>query len=175
MTQPTVSLTISQGLRRVKKLKGLLAEAQSRACAASTWIEGKEPAFTFEEQRTLRGTHQAEMIRLQAAIARANALTRITVEEKEISLAQAVRQLEELKTDLAWLAALNLRQGTEETTDYVYDEGAERNIARTKSTTHKAALTEPKRAAEVQTLRDRFDAINDAVETANHRTAIELT
>lgn len=47
MTQSNV-LTISQGLRRVKKLKGLLAEAQTRATQGSSWTEGKDPSFAFE-------------------------------------------------------------------------------------------------------------------------------
>ncbi|MEI7512441.1 MAG: hypothetical protein WCK01_03210 [Candidatus Uhrbacteria bacterium] len=175
MTQSNVLvLTVSQGLRRVKKLKGLLAEAQTRATQGSTWVEGKEPSFAFEEQRKLRTGFQGEIIRLETAIARANALTRITVEGREVTLAQAIRELQELKADLAWLPQLILRAGTEESSEYVYDEVTGRNIPRSKSVTHKAALTEPARVAEIQALRDRFETINDAVETANHRTAIEL-
>lgn len=170
----TQQMTVSQGLRRIKKLKGLLSEAQTRAAAASSWIEGQEPAFTFEEQRKLRSDHQAEIIRIETGIARANAQTRITVESREITLAQAIRELQELKADLAWLPTLNLRAGTESTTEYVYDEVNGRNIPRTKSITHKAAMTEPERVVQIQTLRDRFEAINDVVETANHRTVIEL-
>jgi len=175
MAQSNVSMTISQGLRRLKKLKGLLAEAQTRASQGSSWVEGKESAFAFEEQRKLRTGHQTEIVRLETAIARANAQTQVTVEGREVYLAQAIRELQELKADLAWLPMLNMRAGTEESTEFVYDETTGRSVPRVKSITFKAALTEPQRVAEIQTLRDRFEAINDAVETANHRTAIELS
>ncbi len=175
MTQSTGSMTISQALRRVKKLKGLLAEAEARAAAASSWVEGKDPSFVFAEQCELRTGHQKEIVRLETAFARANAQTRITIEGREVFLAQAVRELQELKADLAWLPKLNLRAETVESSEYVFDEVTGRNIPKTKSTVYKAALTEQARVARVQALRDRFEAINDVVETANHRTAIELS
>lgn len=167
-------LTIGQGLRRIKKLKGLLSEAQTRASQSTSWVEGKEPVFKFEEQRKLRSEHRDEVVRLETAIARANAVTQIEVGERKLFLAGAIREIQELKGDLTWLATLNLRSGVEETTEYVYDEVKERNLPKTKSVTYKAVMSEPDRVKEVQSLRDQLERLNDAVETANHRTLIEV-
>lgn len=166
--------TISQGLRRVKKLKGLLAEAQTRATQATSWLAGKRPVFTFEEQRGKRAALQGEIVRIETAIAVANATSTIMVDGQSVTLARAIRELQEVKADLAWLASLNLRAGTEESVEYVYDEEKGRNMSRTKSVTYEAVMDEPARVGLVQALRDRFEAINDALETANHRTLIEV-
>ncbi|MCC7522270.1 hypothetical protein IT407_00490 [Candidatus Uhrbacteria bacterium] len=167
-------MTVGQGLRRIKKLKGLLSEAQQRASSSTTWADDKKPVFDFAEQRKLRADHQAEIVRIETAIARANASTQIDVGERKLYLAHAIREMQELKGDLAWIASLNLRQGVETTTEYVYDEVKERNLPQTKSVTHTAVMSEPERVKEVQNLRDKLEALNDAVETANHRTLIEV-
>lgn len=166
--------SVSQGLRRVKKLKGLLAEAQARASQSTSWVAGKKPVFTFEEQRDRRAVLQDEIVRVETAIAVANATSTIKVDGRTLTLARAIRELQEVKADLAWYASLSLRSGVEETVEYVYDEEKGRNTSRTKSVTYEAVLDEPARVGLVQALRDRFEAINDALETANHRTLIEV-
>ncbi len=166
--------TIGQGLRLVKKLKGLIAEATQRATASSSWVAGRKPTFDFTEQRTKRGVMQNELVRVEAAIARANATATITTGGVTMTLARAIRELQEIKADLAWLPSLSLRSGLEEKVEHEYDEEKGRNVLRTKSTTFEAVMSEPDRVVQVQALRDRFEAINDALETANHRTEIEV-
>src|SRR5574337_1517307 len=78
----SVPRTISQGLRRVKKLKGLLSEAQSRATSSTSWVAGKKPVFDFGKERKRRAELQDEIIRIESAIARANATTTLTVGEQ---------------------------------------------------------------------------------------------
>lgn len=167
--------TISQGLRRVKKLKGLLAEAQNRASGATSWVAGKKPVFDFAEQRAQRAALQDEIVRVETAVAVANATNTITVSGTVLTLACAIRTLQEIKADLAWLPQLNLRAGLEESVEYAYDEELpmRRKTVKT-STTYEAVMDEPTRVGQIQALRDRFEAINDALETANHRTKIEV-
>jgi len=168
-------LTVSQGLRRAKKLKGLLAEAQTRAEQSSCWAAGKKPVFSFEAERESRAKHQQEIVRIESAIAVANATNSVEFEGRTIRLAEAIRTLQEFKADLAWLPRLQLKTGVEETSEYDYDEATGRNVRKPKSVTYEAALTEPARIADVQKLRDRFEALNDALETANHRTLLDLS
>jgi hypothetical protein len=174
MAQSTGSMTISQGLRKLKKLKGLLAEAQARATQSTSWADEAKPVFDFAAERAKRAELQDEIVRIETGIARANALTRITVEDREMPIAEAIRRLQELKADLAWLPTLNLRAGTEKSVEYDYDEVTGRNVPRTKSVVYTAVMSQPERVVEIQALRDRFDVINDALETANHRTLIEV-
>ncbi len=171
----SVPTTIAQGLRRAKKLKGLLVEAQNRATGATSWVAGKKPVFDFAEQRAQRAALQDEIVRIETAVAVANATNTITVGGQTMTLARAIRTLQEVKADLAWLPQLNLRAGLEESTEYVYDEDVplRRKTVKT-SVTYEAVMDEPARVGQIQALRDRFEAINDALETANHRTRIEV-
>ena len=96
MAQSTVPMTISQGLRKLKKLKGLLAEAQTRAGASSSWVAGKKPVFDFKSESDKRNALQGEIVRIEVGIARANATASVSVEGKSITLARAIRELQEL-------------------------------------------------------------------------------
>lgn len=166
-------LTISQGLRRVKKCKGRLAELTARAAASVSYEAANKPPFDFSATRTEVAKVREELIELEAGIARANATATIAVDDRRMTLAEAIRRLQELKAEMAWLSQLALRAGTERVADTEWDEASQRSVRRTREVLWVSELSEPERAAELESLRDHFERLNDAVEAANHRTAIE--
>jgi uncharacterized coiled-coil protein SlyX len=169
----TPATTISQGLRQIKRLKGRMAELTARAAASVSYEAGKKPPFEFGNTRADLDKVREQLVRLEAAVARANATTDIQSEDRTMSLAEAIRRLQEIRAEIAWLTGLTLRQGTERKYENDWDEEAHRHVRRTQEVTYESCLTEPKRAEQIDALRNRFEALNDAVEAANHRTPIQ--
>lgn len=163
-------MNIAQALRRIKQLKGQMAELTARAASVVSYQQGKEPDFKFGDVRGEIATVREELIRLEAAVARANATTTVEADGKRMTIAEAIRRLQEVKAEKAWLAGLRLRYGTEETFEVDYDPETGRPVRRKETVVWVSGLTEPDRVAQLKELQDRFDRINDAVETANHRT-----
>lgn len=167
------NLTIAQALRLVKKLKGKLAELSSRASASVSYVKDKEPAFRFEATRGELKLVREKLIQVEAAVAVANATTTIDQNGVIMTLAEAIRNLQELKADMAWLQKLNLRSGKEVTHERDYHPETGRLITDKVETEYISDLTEVERAKELDELQDRFDKLNDLVETANHRTPVD--
>lgn len=93
---------------------------------------------------------------------------------KPITLAEAIRRMQEFKAPKwAWLQGLQLRTGTHVERERDYDEATGRSVSVKTETVYVSALSERDRAAELDALRDRFDRLNDVVETANHQTMVE--
>jgi hypothetical protein len=170
----TPATTISQGLRQIKRLKGRMAELTARAAASVSYEAGKKPPFEFGNTRADLDKVREQLVRLEAAVARANATTDIQHDGRTMSLAEAIRRLQENKAEIAWLAGLTLRQGTERTPVNEWDDETHRPVRRLHEVTYETCLTEPERVAQIDALRNRFEALNDAVEAANHRTPIQL-
>jgi len=166
--------TISQGLRHIKRLKGRMGELSVRASASVSYEAGKKPPFDFNATREEVGKVREELVRLEAAVARANATTDIRDGDRTLSLAEAIRRLQEIKAEIAWLSGLTLRQGTERAFEDAWNDEFHRLVRRPQEVTYESCLTEPQRVEQVDALRNRFEALNDAVEAANHRTEIQL-
>lgn len=166
-------MSISQGLRRIKKLKGRMGELNARAAGSVSYEKGKPPAFAFQATRDELVTIREELVTLEASVARANAVTEIECDGKRLTLAEAVRRLQECKAEMTWLASLHLRTGVEQQREHVYDEQSGRSQVVKIDREYVAELTEVERAAELETLRGRFERLNDAVETANHLTPVD--
>ncbi len=166
-------MTIAQALRRIKKLKGRMAELTARAAGSVSHLVDKKPAFDFQATRQEIGTVREELIKLEAAVTRANATAKVEYDGRAMTISEAVRRLQEIKAEIAWLAQLSLREGTEVRQDVDYDALTGRNVVRKIETTFVTALAETQRVAEIDALRDRFERLNDAVESANHRTSVE--
>src|SRR5271166_932621 len=110
-----------------------------------------------------------KMLKLQTAIAQANAKTIIDWDSKNIPLALAVRTLRELAAEIDWVKKLPVKaQDKTVETEREHDGEKWVNIAK-QFTCH---LPEAKRADMAAELQDRFDKLNDIVETTNHKTAI---
>jgi hypothetical protein len=166
-----MSMTISQALRRVKKLKGELETQLSHASTGVTFKVGKEPAFRFapslEKARALR----EELIKLETRVALTNARTTIHAPTGDMTLAEATKRLRELKSEIAWVKAINAREhaATSET-ERAYDYETEKHVSTTVSWA--CDLPVAKKEELTSSLQDSFDRLNDAVETANHRTEL---
>lgn len=168
------NLTISQSLRRISFLKGKLNELSGRAAASVSYVAGKkEPTFDFDETRDALEKAREELLQLEASVARANAMTRIDWKDRKVTLAEAIRRLQEFKGQIAWFNGLPIREGSEESTEPVYDELTGRHIRQKVTTVYVTKLTERQHVAEVDRLKDEFQALNTLVEAANHRTEVD--
>ncbi len=161
-------MTIAQALRRIKKLKGQIAEHEQRAKAGVSYDVSKVPAFRFEEAVKAMFTTQDEVVALEARVAVANAKKTIQDGSEKVVLAQAVRTLQELKGRIAFLKGLHLRNETVKDRSNDWDDVEMKHIARVTETTFKSDLSEKDRDQQVKALQDRFDVLNNAVEDANH-------
>lgn len=164
------SLTISQGLRQASKLKGQLAELQTRASAAVTYKASAKPAFDFGATVEKLESVRAELTQLETRIALANAKATVTFDGAEMPLTQAVRTLQELKGTIAWIKTVPSRAQAETTEEeWTYDD----DMKRVKTVvTWKCDLPEAARAERAEALQAKFDALNDLVEQVNHVTTI---
>lgn len=169
-------MTIAQALRRVKKFKGRMAELTARAASVVSYEAARKPQFDFRKLRDEIAGVREGLVGLEAAVAKANATTTVKVgDDKEMTIAEAIRRLQELKAEMAWLSSLQLREGTENRPEFDWDEAAGRQVRRNREVLWQTELREPDRVAELDALRDRFERLNDAVEAANHKTPVDWT
>lgn len=174
MPENTVSAvnTVAQGLRRVRKLKGRLAELVQRANGSVSYTSDNKPAFDFAETRSEIARQRAELVRIESGIARANASAFIVWEDKRVPLACAIRTLTEIKAEIAEIRGLRLRCDTERHVENEWDEAANRYATRVREVVWVSAMSEPDRVKLLSELADRFERLNDLVETANHQTRL---
>lgn len=165
------NMTISQALRRIKKLKGQLGEHRTHAVASVTHLAEQTPAYGFSVSVEAADAVLAELLKLQTAVAVANAATFVEVDGRKILLAQATRELRELASTIAWIKTLPVK-AQDKTVEAERDHDGEKWVTTTKTFT--CHLPEAKRAEQASKLQDRFDALNDVVETTNHKTTISL-
>ena len=161
-------MTIAQALRRVKKLKGLIAEQSTRVRQGVSYVSTEVPAFRFEDEMKAFISTTEEMVVLESQIAVANALTMVTDGSTQISLARAIRMLQELKGTIALYQVLNLKSGVEKVRTNDWDDALDRSVSRVEEVTRVSDLTEQDRDKIVKYMKDRFEALNNAVEDANH-------
>jgi hypothetical protein len=102
-------LTVSQALRAVKSTKGRIAELKTRVAQSVSHVDGVETTWDFETSKSDLAKAKERLIGLKSAIAIANATTFITFEDRELTLAEAIRRLEEFKDEMAFLPTLHLR------------------------------------------------------------------
>lgn len=160
--------TIAQALRRVKKLKGQVAEHTSRATMGVSYDSTKVPAFRFEAEMVALAGAKEEMVELESRIAVANALNKVKDDSEEITLAKAIRRLQEIKGDIAHLKSLSLRAETVRNKEQEWSDEHLKHITHVTEVTFVSDLTEQLRDAKVKALQNRFEVLNNAVEDANH-------
>lgn len=165
-------MTIAQALRRVKKLKGLIAEHKANAVAGVSYISDKIPAFRYLEEEAEMNKAIAELIDLESKIAIANATATVTEEGVSIALAKAIRMLQEIKGQISFYHSLPIRTGVEKTRVNEWDDCESKMIWRNVETTYISDLSEKDRSNVVKALQDRFEVLNNLVEDANHKVII---
>jgi hypothetical protein len=159
-------LTIAMALRKIKKLKGQIAEHQQRAVAGVSYEVNKAPAFRYDTEYRAMCDLQGELIELEARVAIANANN--TVPGSALSLAHAIRTLQETKGRIAFLKGLNLRNETVKDRQTEWDDNEMKQITRVTETTWQSDLSEVDRDVMVKVCQDHFEALNNLVEDANH-------
>lgn len=165
-------ITIAQALRRVKKLKGQIAEHMARAQQSVSYEKDKVPAFRFNEEVLAMKGAQNEMVDLQARIAIANAKATVMFDGEDYSHSEAIRILQEMKGEIAFLRSLSLRSETVKNREQDFDEGKGTYVTRVTETTFVSDLSERERDTQVKTLQNAFEHLNNAIEDHNHKVAV---
>lgn len=166
------NMTIAQALRRVKKLKGQIAEHEQRAKAGVSYVSTKVPAFRFTEERLAMNLAQSEMLDLESRIAVANATAQVAIGSESFSMTKAVRALQELKGQIAFLKGLNLRSEVvrERESEFSDEKGA--YVTRFNEVTWVSDLSEVDRDRQVKDLQSQFESLNNEVEDMNHKVVV---
>ena len=160
-------ISISQALRYSGKLKKQLSDAKERAQRSISHIKGQGTAFSFQEMFDKVNSITDELATLKGKMAIANATNTIDYNGNKITLAYAIRILEEIKGKIAWLKGLPCQQLPETTsTDRVWDEDSDKSVPKTVVTI--CHLPEASRAELVDNLQEEFDNLNNIVESVNH-------
>src|SRR5690242_11129974 len=121
-------MNIAQALRRIKKLKGRMGELTARASGSVSYEVGKKPAFDFRKTRDEVAAVREELVTLESSVARANAAAEIECDGKRLTVAEAIRRLQECKAEMVWLGQLSLRSGVEKRTERDYDDVTGRTV-----------------------------------------------
>lgn len=162
--------TVSQALRRVKKLKGLIAEATERANLAVSYNKEKPPAFSFKYSMEELERYSSELVDLEASVAVANANNTVSHNGSLITLAKAIRVLQELKGKISFLKKLHLRNEVVKDKEHDWNDDLCKNVVRTIETEFVSDLSEVDRDKLVKSFQDQFDELNSLVEDVNHKT-----
>lgn len=168
------NMTIAQALRRVKKLKGLIGEHQGRAIMGVSYDNAKVPAFRFKDEVTAMENAVAEMVELESRIAVANATATVqeSADSAPIKLAMAIRVLQEIKGQIKFYQNLHVRAGVEKNRESDWDDNQEKSITRVVEVTWVSDITELEIDQKVKSLQNRFEALNNLVEDANHQVTV---
>src|SRR5688572_23827421 len=104
-----MDMTISQGLRRIAKLKGQIKDKLERAASSITYESTKEPAFKFQTVMEEVTAISEELIKLEAALRLTNSTVRADFKGVKITLTEATVRLQEYKGQIAWFKGLPVR------------------------------------------------------------------
>jgi hypothetical protein len=166
-------MTISQGLRRIAKLKGQYKELADRAAASINYMEETPPAFKFVDSMLEMEKVRLELVGLWTSVRYTNAVTMIDFHDQKMSLVEATVRLQEVKGRIAFLRNLQATPQKERT---VLQQEIDRTTHQYVSVKHKqfCDFTEVEKVTEIKKDVDFFDDLNDAVESANHRTVLRM-
>jgi hypothetical protein len=163
-------LTISQALRAIARLKGNLTKYKERAFEGVTYRLDAVPAYRFSDMMEKIDTARGDLVLLEARVAITNATTKIAFDGKQLTLTQALKQLQEFKDELAWLATLPVRPGeTTKSYENVHRAGGYETVA----VDYKCDFPEARRSDRIDVVQAKFDALNDALERKNHETPLQ--
>jgi hypothetical protein len=168
-------MNINQALRRMKILKGRVAQWEQRARVSNVVGEGETPTYKFDECVEERQKALADLLGLGAAVAETNAKTTVNYQGKDISLAAAIRQLENIKGEIAWLKLIPALPKTEVKSvqqKREWDAKERTHTYRDVEYTQKCTMDERAKERRLDELQENFDELNSLVEGANHATSV---
>jgi hypothetical protein len=166
-------LTISQALRYSSKLKNQISETRTRAFGSLNHKSGEPTAFSFSEMVGKSEKLSDELANLQGKLAVANATNTINYKKETLTLAHAVKILQELKGRIAWMKTLPcLSNESVTTTDSQWDDDNFKYVKQQVTTL--CCLPEADRAEIVDNLQEEFDSLNGAVEALNQTAKLSV-
>jgi hypothetical protein len=189
MADKEKELTISQALRRRRKLKGLISTYTNRIEESLVYDEKKPPTFSYEESSKLMEQAKFELVSLEDAVAFANATHWIPFKGESVRLTWVIRALAEIKGDISryerykdhsYLLAERKTVQTDDVPDLsqVTETTAisggilRKHPLKTVTKTTISSITSKECADKIQSLQDEFEALNDLLEAANHGTVV---
>lgn len=165
-------ISIAKALRLRKTIKGEIADLTRRAMGCVAWVEGKHRDFEFNAVDAQRKAKVENLVMLETAIARSNAVNTATWQGQDVTLAELIRRQVELKGELTFVAGLSLQHGPQRVATGEYDD--RRHPVYT-TETWASAYTEPERVKLLEELRAQCELLNETLEEANHRILVEVT
>lgn len=167
-------VTVGAALRRVKKLKGEIAEISQRAAACVRFDKSAPPAYEFEELIKQRAELVSKLIMLEASVAVSNA-TRIL--PNKLTAAATIRTLQEIKGEIAFIRGLATQSHqdmveTSKNTEYREVDGEYRHVTDTVTKQWTCRLPEREKNEKIAKLQKKFDELNEMLEAHNHKTFI---
>lgn len=175
--------TLGQALRRIKVLKGRVATLESRLSEALVYDKAKEPAFSFSDVSKELDTTKSELVALKCKLANANAITKVQIVDQEVSLAEIVIIISELKGDIARhkrYATQGLRTSPLSVDEHEREEyedildarggyGGQRHVKKVTRTEVVCNVTVAANAEFITKLEDKLAVLNNVLETSNHK------
>ncbi len=165
------SISIAKALRTRKQLKGQISDLSKRATGCATWIEGASRDFDFTIVDLDRKAKIDELVRLETAIAVANATATVTWQGRAMPLTEVIRRQEELKGEIVYVTSLSTRRGPER--QHTGEYSADRQPVMV-TVNWCSAYSEPERVLHLASLRAQCEELNELLEEANHRNTVAL-
>jgi len=165
-------VTIAVALRRIKKIKNQISELSDRAQMSVSYSEKNVPTFDFDEEVKKLDSKKRTLVKLEAAVAVANATNSITFKKELVTLAEAIRRLQELKDDISFYQRLPIFEGVRQEREHCYDEVNGNSYVKTVDIKWLSKLSEKERIEKIDALKNEFEDLNNILESANHRIEI---
>jgi hypothetical protein len=160
-------MNCSQALRKIKALKGQISTLTLRLQHTTSWVEGgTKPSYDYATVKAELEKTVDELVALKAALAAANSNTVIAGGG---TLQQAIFRMSELKAKHALVSTLRIQVGEFKDETGVYDERG-RPVYETKRWA--SAISVVDRDKEIAKIEEEIAALNDTIETENHRTLV---
>ena len=174
-----MAMNISQALRRMNVLKGRVAQWEQRARNANVVGEDEKPTYNYKECVDERKKALSELLLLGARVAESNATTKIALpaDGSQVSVAEAIRRLDNIKAEITWVKSLPALAQTEVVTTRQKPEWDAKERTHTyREVEYKQTCTVDERAKErmLDQLQDDFNELNSLVEGSNHNTTLQV-
>jgi hypothetical protein len=162
--------TVAQALRRIKELKGKIAQTTSRMQLCVSWVEpGPKPIYSFDELEKERMALTDELTDLKTRLIKTNSLTEIemTNPDGKISIQEAIFVLAEVKAYREFLKSLLIKEG-----EAMKETGEYNALGHPVRVPVKicAAIGLRKRDDLIGRVEEQISKIHEVIEAANHRT-----
>lgn len=173
-------MRLSEALRVRKQLKSNLKKFSERFVKNVSYLSDKEPEFSFTDDLESYRKTTAELVSLEAKIAKANALRTVKVPDNwleriftdQISLAEAIRWCSEIKSEITLIKSLYLRSGSEKSRELIWDDKTDKSVYREKEDIWISKMTEKQKDETISLLEELFSSMDRVIERVNNSSTI---